>query len=207
MRLRLIPALCLLAVTTVLTVQTQARAAQLKLGEPAPDFKGTAADETPVQLSQLRGKVVVLECFNFGCPFVQKHYRPGAMQALQQESKDQGVVWLSVNSTNSAHRDYRDAAQTKADIEKYGIKSSHVLIDGDGSIGKQFEARTTPHIFVINAEGTLVYQGAIDDAADFDSDPKSAKNFVREALRELKAGSAVTAQETKPYGCSVKYGA
>ncbi len=180
----------------------------LTTGEKAPNFslKGISSKTKDVSLSDFKGKFVVLEWINHGCPFVKKHYDSGNMQKLQKEFTGKGVVWLSINSTASTNQSYVDYdGALKERAEKKSL-ASDILLDPTGVVGKLYEAKTTPHMYIIDKEGTLVYQGAIDSEADTEqsSIPK-AKNYVSEALKETMAGKKVTAHTTKAYGCSVKY--
>lgn len=175
-----------------------------EIGKPAPEFTLTATDGKTVSLADYKDKVVVLEWFNKGCPFVVKHYDKGAMQQLQADAVAKDVVWLTINSTNASHKDYLDADATKETIKEWKIEKALMLTDADGKVGKLYSAKTTPHMYVIN-KGTLVYQGAIDDDPDAFGDPTKAKNHVKAALDEVLAGKEVTQKESKPYGCSVKY--
>jgi len=174
-------------------------------GSSAPDFTLTSVDGKTVRLADFKGKVVVLEWFNMGCPFVQRHYKDGHMQTLQSEYAAKGVVWLSINSTNPKHKDYRPTEKTVAEMAEHGIKCTAMLPDPDGKVGKAYGAKTTPHMFILDAEGTLVYQGAIDDDSSGRTGPKAAKNYVRVGLDETLAGKPVTTATSKQYGCSVKY--
>ena len=185
---------------------TQPTLAELRIGSPAPDFELQSSEGKTVKLSELRGKTVILEWFNYGCPYVRKHYDKGNMQALQNKfSENAEVVWLTVNSTNPEHRDYQTAEETNALIKKLGVKSNFLLLDADGKVGKSYGAKTTPHIFVVDSKGILVYRGAIDDAPDTDSNPKEAKNFLSTGVEAMLSGKSPDPAETKPYGCSVKY--
>lgn len=175
-------------------------------GVPAPDFSLTSIDGATVKLSQYRGKYVVLEWFNSECPFVQKHYNSGNMQKLQADYADKGIVWLAINSTNPEHSNYRDAARSKQIQSDWNAKPSLLLLDPDGTVGRAYGARTTPHMYVIDPYGKLVYMGGIDDKPSFsERDIPGANNYVVAALEELLAGQAVTNSDTRPYGCSVKY--
>lgn len=180
--------------------------AEVVTGQPAPDFQLTDTAGTSHKLSDFKGKIVVLEWVNHGCPFVVKHYQGGNMQALQADYTGKGVVWLSVCSSAEGKQGYYTAEEwTKLNQEKGG-KATAILLDAEGTVGKLYGAKTTPHMYVINAEGTLVYQGAIDDKPSTDSkDIPGSKNFVKVALDEVIAGQPVTTGQTKPYGCSVKY--
>ena len=175
-------------------------------GQPAPDFTVNDASGKPVKLSEFRGKHVVLEWTNPECPFVQKHYNAQNMQSLQKEYGAKDVVWLSVNSTNKGHPEYKDGAQMAAWMQKQGGAPKAVLIDDSSAAGRAYAARTTPHMFVIDPSGKIVYAGAIDDKRSANpADVKGANNFVRAALNESLAGKPVATASTTPYGCSVKY--
>jgi len=180
--------------------------AQPAIGKPAPEFtlKDTAGKEH--SLSDFKGKTVVLEWVNHGCPFVKKHYGPGNMQKLQKAATDKGVVWLSICSSAPGKQGHMDAAAAAAKSKEVNANATAYLLDEDGTVGKAYNARTTPEMFVINPEGALVYMGAIDDKASVDpADIDSAVNHVTAALEEALAGKPVTVPTTKPYGCSVKY--
>lgn len=177
-------------------------------GSPAPDFTAKDSKGESVKLSSLRGKTVVLEWLNHGCPFVKKHYDSGNMQELQAYAKDQKVVWLSVISSAKGKQGTVSPAQAEKDRKEHNSSAAHVILDSDGKLGKLYAAKTTPHMYVINPEGKLVYQGAIDDKASTDkADVKEARNYVREAIWALiqKPAKPIEVAETKSYGCSVKY--
>lgn len=175
------------------------------VGQSAPAFSAKDINGAEVQLESLKGKVVVLEWFNYGCPFVRKHYRNGDMQALQKSLAEKGVVWVIVNSTETTHQDYKDEAATKKLLSELNVTAPHFILDTTGDIGKAYAAKTTPHMYVIDAEGVLRYQGAIDDDSDADADPKKSHNHLSQAVSELLAGKDISTKETKPYGCSIKY--
>ena len=178
------------------------------IGKPAPEFKAVdVLSGKPVALGDLKGKTVVLEWNNFKCPFVKKFYSVGAMQKLQAKAVDDGVVWVSINSSAKDKEGHlANAKEAKAVIAENKSNASHYLLDADGTIGHAYEAKTTPHMFVIDKEGTLVYMGAIDDKPSADSaDIASATNYVSEALTALKKGKAVKTASTQSYGCFVKY--
>jgi peroxiredoxin len=179
----------------------------VEIGKPAPDFTLSSVDGKTVKLSDYKGKIVVLEWFNMGCPFVQKHYKNQDMQNLQKEYTDKGVVWLGINSTNPAHKskNYLTPKEAAAQVKEFKMNSTAMLQDADGKVGKAYGATSTPHMYVIDASGNLVYRGAIDDQPKASSDPKRAKNYVRAALDEILAGKPVSTAETKQYGCSIKY--
>jgi peroxiredoxin len=183
-----------------------AGAAQPALGRPAPDFRVQDFNGQMRSLSDFRGKTVVLEWTNDGCPYVGKHYNSGNMQRLQKEATAQGVEWLTIISSAPGFQGYLTAPQAKAWKAKVGAHSSDVLLDADGKVGRAYEAKATPHMFVIDKAGTLVYMGGIDDRPYADpASLKGATNYVEAALSDLKAGRAVATPVTRPYGCSVKY--
>lgn len=175
-------------------------------GVTAPDFSLTAVDGASVKLSQYRGKYVVLEWFNSECPFVQKHYNSGNMQNLQSTFIDKGIVWLAINSTNPKHSNYRDANRSRQIMSDWKAAPSSLLLDPVGKVGQAYGARTTPHMYIIDPAGKLVYMGGIDDKPSFSQrDIPGARNYVVAALDELLAGRTVSASDTRPYGCSIKY--
>jgi peroxiredoxin len=177
-------------------------------GAAAPAFTVADTSGRLVQLADFRGKFVVLEWTNPECPFVRKHYSSGNMQALQREWGAREVVWLSINSTNAAHPEFKTPAQMKTWLDSQGAAPKAALIDGESATGRAYAARTTPHMFVIDPAGTVVYNGAIDDRRTSNpADAKLARNYVRAALTEATAGKPVSVASTSPYGCSVKYGA
>ena len=179
------------------------------VGQTAPTFNGKDSQGKAQSLAQYRGKYVVLEWTNLTCPFTKKHYDSGNMQALQQEWTGKGVVWLTVLSSSPSHADdgYLTATQENEHIAQVRAHPTAALLDSSGEIGRLYSAKTTPHMFVINPEGKLIYAGAIDDKATTDtSDVKGAKNYVSAALTEAMAGKPVETASTRPYGCAVKYG-
>lgn len=179
--------------------------AQVQVGQPAPDFTGTDIHGKAHKLSDYRGKIVILEAYNFDCPFCANHYKTGAMQALQSAAVSRGAVWLIVNSTAAANPSYRKPEVARQEVTRQGIQATAWLDDHTGAIGKRYGMKTTPHMFVINPSGVLVYQGAIDDRPESSGDPRPARNYVRQAIESLMAGRPVPLAETQPYGCSVKY--
>lgn len=174
--------------------------------DKAPAFTLTAADGAEHSLSDFDGKIVVLEWVNHGCPFVVKFYSGGHMQALQKEMVEQGVVWLSICSSAPGEQGWMTKEDQLKTITEKGINATAVLIDEDGTVGRAFGARTTPHMFVIDKEGNIAYQGAIDSIRSTRAaDIPNARNYVREAVAALLAGEPVPVAQTQPYGCSVKY--
>jgi peroxiredoxin len=174
-------------------------------GSQAPAFTVTDISGKAVSLADYKGKTVVLEWHNFGCPFVQKHYQSGNMQSLQKKY-GADVVWLAVNSTNKNASDYTEPPKLSAQLKAANASPADYLMDDPGVMGKAYGAKTTPHMYIIDPNGKVVYNGAIDDKRSTDmNDIKTAKNYVVAALDEMKAGKAVTVASTAPYGCSVKY--
>ena len=177
-----------------------------RVGETAPDFVGTDSNGKTHKLSDYRGKVVALEWHNQGCPYTRKHYESGNMQKLQKEWTAKGVIWLTVISSAPGEQGYVTAAQENEYLKKMNSTPTAVLLDPTGVIGHQYEAKTTPHMYVINPKGLLVYEGAIDDKPTSDpQDIPGATNWVAAALKQTTAGQPVSTQVTRPYGCSVKY--
>jgi hypothetical protein len=180
--------------------------AQVAVGQAAPAFSLIAADGKTVSLESLRGKTVVLEWTNHDCPFVRKHYDAGNMQTQQKEALAAGAVWLQVISSAPGKQGFVDGATAIALNTKRNAVPAGTLLDPTGKVGQQFGAKTTPHMYIINAQGTLVYQGGIDNIASArPEDIAKAEQYVRVALSELGAGRPVTKPASKPYGCSVKY--
>jgi len=180
----------------------------LTTGEKAPDFtlKGMNPKGQEVTLSDLKGKIVILEWLNHGCPFVRKHYDSGNMQSLQKKFTGQNIIWLSIVSSAEGKQGYVDTKGAIKEYKEYKSAATDVLLDPTGKVGQMYGAKTTPHMYIIDKDGTLVYQGGIDDKADTDkSSISTAKNYVVNALNELMAGKKITAHTTKAYGCAVKY--
>ncbi len=176
------------------------------VGQPAPGFALSDTNGKAVNLTDYKGKTVVLEWHNPECPFVKKHYDSANMQALQSKYTKDGVVWLSVSSTEPGHQDYKKPDVINALLKTSKASPTAYLMDESGSAGKSYGARTTPHMYIINPQGTLVYAGGIDDKRSANiADIKSAKNFVAAALDEMKADKPVSVATSTPYGCSVKY--
>jgi len=177
-----------------------------KVGDPAPDFTATDSNGKTHHLGDYKGKFVVLEWHNQGCPYTRKHYESGNMQRLQKEWTSKGVVWFTVISSAPGTQGYVTAGQENDYVKKVGADPTAVLLDPDGKLGRLYDAKTTPHMFVIDPNGMLVYNGAIDDRPTTDlGDISGANNYVSAALQEAMAGSHVAISTTRPYGCSVKY--
>ena len=176
------------------------------VGQPAPDFSLSDINGKTVKLADFKGKHVVLEWHNPACPFVVKHYDSSNMQSLQNKYDAKDTVWLTVNSTNPTHQDYMSNDKLKGYISDKKAAPDNYMADADGKVGQLYGAKTTPHMYVINPAGMLVYAGAIDDKRGTKQDEiKTAKNFVVAALDESKANKPVSTASTTPYGCSVKY--
>jgi peroxiredoxin len=195
--------------TTLLTLAASAAliaADSPAVGTTAPDFSLTDSKGKTQTVSQYKGKYVVLEWFNPDCPFVKKHYGSGNMQKLQEEFTGKGVVWLSIDSSAPGLEGYLTADQAKAKMSEWKTKQTALVLDPDGKAGRSYGAKNTPHMFVINPEGKIIYEGAIDSKATPNpSDIASSTNYVKVALEESLAGKTVSNANTKPYGCSVKY--
>jgi peroxiredoxin len=181
-----------------------APADKAELGKAAPDFSLPDVDGKMVSLSQFKGKTVVLEWFNPKCPFVKRNHELGPLKDMAVRTQKQGIVWLSINSAAKGKQG-NGADTTKFGITKYGMQNP-VLLDEDGKVGHMYGANHTPHMFVIDAKGTVAYRGAIDNAPDGDTDLSAPfVNYVDAALADLAAGKPVAKPETPAYGCSVKY--
>ena len=179
---------------------------EAKLNEQAPNFKLMDSNGKEHSLSDFKGKLVVLEWINYECPFVKKHYDSKNMQALQEKYTKQGLIWLTICSSAESKQGNFTNDEINSRSKKHGAKFTAYLVDSDGKVGKMYGAKTTPHMYIINKDGKLVYAGGIDDKASTDlEDIKGAKNYVSLALDELLAGKNVSVQSSKPYGCSVKY--
>jgi peroxiredoxin len=177
-----------------------------KVGEPAPAFTATSTAGSPTSLGAYKGKVVVLEWTNHECPYVRKHYETGNMQALQKEATAQGVVWLTLISSAPGEQGHVSAAEADALTAKRSAAPSAVLLDPRGAVGKMYGATNTPHMYVIDPGGKLVYAGAIDDRpTSRKGDVAGANNYVRAALQAVAAGQPVKTPVTRAYGCTVKY--
>lgn len=181
-------------------------AASVAPGAPAPDFTLKGDDGTDHTLSKLKGKYVVLEWYNKDCPFVKRHYGTKNMQGLQKRYTDKGVVWFEVATSAAGKQGHLSLKQAVAARKKFGLQSTAILLDGSGTVGRLYSAKSTPHMFVIDPKGNVIYMGAIDDLPSTDwSDIKDAHNYVSAALDAAMSGKAVATPLTTPYGCSVKY--
>ena len=177
-----------------------------KVGEPAPDFTGTASNSRTYHLADYRGKFVVLEWHNNGCPYTRKHYESGNMQKLQKQWTSQGVVWFTIISSAPGKQGYVDANGENTYIAKIGAAPTAALLDPAGTIGHFYDAKTTPQMIVVNPQGVIIYDGAIDNRPTEDvKDIAGATNYVNQALGQALAGKSVETAATRPYGCSVKY--
>jgi len=180
--------------------------AEPEIGKPAPEFALAASDGKTYHLSDFKGKFVVLEWFNKDCPFIRKHYDSGNMQKLQETYLHKGVVWLSIASSAAGKEGYLTKEEAVKERVKDKVRSTATLLDPMGTAGRLYGAKTTPHMFVINAKGELIYKGAIDSTNSPDpADIPTSKNYVADALDAAMAGKAVATPSTPPYGCSVKY--
>jgi peroxiredoxin len=195
----LIAALCM-------TAEAQNTNVEAKVGSPAPSFTATGSNGQTVSLDQLRGKYVVLEWHNQGCPFTRKHYTSGNMQALQKEWTAKGVEWFTVISSAPGQQGYVTASQENDYLAKMHAAPTAALLDPAGNLGRLYGAKTTPDMYVIDPQGKLIYSGAIDNRPTPDEEGiKGADNYVTDALTAALAGKSVATPYTRPYGCSVKY--
>lgn len=195
----------LLAATCIALLSGTA-GATAAVGQPAPAFTVKDTAGKTVSLADFKGKTVVLEWVNPGCPYVQKHYNSANMQGTQKDAAAKGVVWLAVNSTAPDHGDYKAPAAMAQWMQQQKAAASATLMDPEGLVGRAYGARTTPHLYIVDASGTLVYAGGIDNKPTANpADVANATNHVKVALGELQAGKAVSQATTRPYGCSIKY--
>jgi len=176
------------------------------VGKPAPDFTLKDTSGKDVKLSDFRGRHVVLEWVNPECPYVQKHYETGNMQALQKEATGKNTVWLTINSTRQGHSEFKAPPVMASWMQSQKAAATATLLDPEGKVGRAYDARVTPHMYIVDPKGTLVYAGAIDDKRSTNpADVKTAKNFVRVAMTETLAGKPVSTTTTTAYGCTIKY--
>lgn len=195
-----------LAVFAVIAAGCTAQAGDAKIGQPAPAFTLNDSTGKPRSLADFKGKVVMLEWTNAECPYVKKHYGAGNMQKLQAEYTKKGVVWLTINSSARGKQGSVTGQEAAAIVKKAKASPTHYLIDPDGAVGKAYGAKTTPHMYVIDKEGVLRYNGAIDSIPSADAgDIAKADPWAASALDAVLAGQKVAKSSTKPYGCSVKY--
>ena len=195
----------LIALAGLAVIAAPASAAPV-VGQAAPNFRLNDADGRVVSLADFRGKPVVLEWNNPGCPFVKKHYGSGNMQKTQAAARAAGVVWLSINSSAPGEQGHMNGAEAKAFVSGAKAQPTAYLLDPKGVVGRGYDAKTTPHMYIVDAKGTLVYAGGIDDKPTANpADVSGARNHVLAALTELKAGKAVSVASSRPYGCNVKY--
>ncbi len=179
---------------------------EVTVGQPAPNFTLSDTLGKIYSLADFKGKNVVLEWFNYDCPFVAKQYDSGSMQKLQETYTGKGIVWLAINSSAPGKEGNYSPDQLNKMAKSKKANPTAILLDSDGTVGRLYAAQTTPHMFIIDAAGNLVYQGAIDDIPSTDvTDIEKSHNYVRMALDEILAGKPVTTSATKSYGCSVKY--
>jgi peroxiredoxin len=189
-----------------LLLTLMATAVAVRVGEPAPDFTAVDSNGKSQRLSDYKGKYVVLEWHNQGCPYTKKHYESGNMQHLQKEWTGKGIVWFTVISSAPGTQGYVTPTQENDYVKQVSAAPTAVLMDPGGTLGHLYAAKTTPHMFIIDPKGNLIYDGAIDDHPTSDqSDIASSKNYVSAALGEAMAGKPVSDGATQPYGCSVKY--
>lgn len=199
-------ALCLGALLGVTVSAQNTSSGPATIGQPAPNFTLQGGDGKTHSLADYQGKFVVLEWTNPNCPFVHKFYDSGTMQKLQKEETAKGVAWLRINSSAEGHDGYQTATDIAAYEKENRVASTESLLDPNGQVGHTYGARTTPHMFVIDPKGVLIYAGGIDDTPSADpATIATAKNYVTAALDEAMAGKPVTTPTARPYGCSVKY--
>lgn len=180
--------------------------AAAQVGQPAPDFSGTDSTGKTHRLTDYKGKTVVLEWSNPGCPYVMKHYDSNNMQSLQKQATSDGVIWLTVNSSAADKEGYQTPDDANSYMKEKNSMPTARILDPEGTIGHLYGAQTTPHMYVIDKDGTLVYAGAIDSDNSFKPESiQGATNYVSEALNALKASKPVEVASTKAYGCGVKY--
>lgn len=180
--------------------------AELKVGDPAPNFEATDTEGKKHNLSDLKGKIVVLEWTNHKCPFVIKHYTRNNMPQLQEKYTGKGIVWLSIVSSAPGKEGHINSTEANEIRKNMNVKSTATILDESGAIGKSYDARTTPHMFVIDKEGKIAYMGAIDDKPTTNPDDiTTAQNYVAKALDALLEGKKIGLTQSVPYGCSIKY--
>lgn len=190
----------------LITAFSLAAHASVSVGQPAPEFTGSDSNGNQHTLGQYRGKTVVLEWTNHDCPYVRKHYNTGNMQKLQKQATADGVVWLSIISSKPGKQGHVSGAQANKLTWSRNAAPTAVILDETSEIGLLYGAKTTPHMYIIDKTGQLVYMGGIDNNSSKDeADVAGAKNYVRAALDAIATGNAIEDSVTRPYGCSVKY--
>jgi hypothetical protein len=196
----------ILSIAAGIAYQPLSASAAPAIGQPAPPFAGTDSQGNTVSLGDFRGSIVVLEWTNHDCPFVRRHYETGNMQRLQQQAAGAGVVWLTVISSAPGEQGFVEGKEADALTDARGAAPRAVILDPSGEIGQAYAAKTTPHMFVIDPGGKLVYMGAIDnEPRNAGADPARAQNYVRDALGALAENKQISTSVTQPYGCSIKY--
>ena len=190
---------------TIVTLAARAALADADVGKAAPEFTAQDINGKTHKLSEYKGKIVVLESYNLDCPFCANHFRTGAMQELQGYATAKGVVWLVINSSGPKSFSYREPAKAKKEFAAQKMKATAWIDDSSGALGKAYGLKVTPHMVVIDKNGIVAYNGAIDDSPAAEGDPRKARNYVREAIDKLGAGQAVAVARTRPYGCGIKY--
>ncbi|MGB7405958.1 MAG: redoxin domain-containing protein [Pacificimonas sp.] len=196
----------IIALAAAVAIAAPALAAP-RVGQPAPDFAAKAASGETIRLSNFKGKTVVLEWTNKGCPYVVKHYASDNMQTLQEKAAENGIIWLTVNSGAPGKQGHVDADGAMAEMAEYDTTQTAYLLDADGKVGKLYNASATPHMYIVAPNGDLTYMGAIDDRPTSDQgDIEGATNYVTAALDAMAAGDKPSPAATRAYGCSVKYG-
>jgi peroxiredoxin len=195
-----------LLLLSLLNLITFAAQAGVIINQPAPDFSGIDSNGNTQNLSQYKGKTVVLEWTNHDCPYVRKHYQSNNMQSLQKEATDAGIVWLSIISSAPGKQGHVSAHEANGLTVKRNASPSAVILDEQGEIGRLYGAKTTPHMYIIDPGGKLVYMGGIDSIPSSNAeDITAATNYVKAALESLNDGEPIASNVTRPYGCSVKY--
>ena len=201
-----LPRRTLLSAAALLTLGAHLPARAARVGQPAPDFSLPDTGGKAVRLADFRGRFVVLEWTNPGCPFVRKHYESGNMGATQKLARDQGVAWLAINSTETASGDYLEPPRLADWLKQHQGVPTAVLMDPEGTTGRAYDAKTTPHLYIVDPQGMLVYAGGIDSIASARvSDIEKATNHVKAALADIAAKRPIAQAVTKPYGCTIKY--
>ena len=201
-----LPRRTLLSAAALLALGAHLPARAARVGQPAPDFSLPYTGGKAVRLADFRGRFVVLEWTNPGCPFVRKHYESGNMGATQKLARDQGVAWLAINSTETASGDYLEPPRLADWLKQHQGVPTAVLMDPEGTTGRAYDAKTTPHLYIVDPQGMLVYAGGIDSIASARvSDIEKATNHVKAALADIAAKRPIAQAVTKPYGCTIKY--